>query len=450
MSGETVELHPPDGLLEVAEGLEGRGHEAWAVGGAVRDELSGVAGADWDLATDARPEEVRRIFRRTVPIGVEHGTVGVLASDDHMYEVTTFRRDVETDGRHAVVSFSDSIEEDLARRDFTINALAWRPATGDLRDPYGGRRDLERGVLRAVGEPAQRFREDYLRVLRGLRFAGRYRMEIEEGTRRALADAVPGLEDLSAERVREELTKVLDDHRPSDALRLYGEFGVWEVWYPELAEAAGGPRWELQLGAVEALPATRPLVRLARLLVPLAEDGEERAERARELMERLKYSKAATERVATLLRHYDRLPTPVDSDAQLRTWMAEVGEEHVRDLFRLHVAGVRAAGAEERGRALVHVWRRVHDQLLDDPPLEVGDLAVDGSDLLELGVEEGPMVGFLLDELHAQVLENPELNDREELLELAEELRELGQLGGPAEPGQEGPWGAVPPSPGAG
>jgi len=435
---EEIELHPPEGLLEVAEGLESGGHEAWAVGGAVRDELLGETRADWDLATDARPDEVRRIFRRTVPIGVEHGTVGVLASDDVMYEVTTFRLDVETDGRHAVVEFAEDIEDDLGRRDFTINALAWRPVTGELRDPYGGREDLQRNLLRAVGDPDTRFAEDHLRVLRGLRFAGRYRMEIAPPTRDALEEAAPLTGDLSAERIREELMKVLRDRRPSDALRLYREYGVLEVWYPRLHEAAEhDPRWELNLAAVDSIPRRRELLRLARWLVPLSEEGEERAERARELCRRLKFSNAARERVATLLEHLDRIPGPTDSDARIRSWLSEVGEEHVRDLFRLHFAGIRSARAEERGRMLVHVWRRVHRELLAGSPLDVTELAVSGRDLMELGVEEGPYVGLLLDELHAQVLENPELNNREDLLEVAGELIELGYLRGPGD--GEGP-----------
>ena len=437
---------PPGGFTEVAEGLESHGHEAWAVGGAVRDAVLGETRADWDLATDARPEEVRRVFRRTVPIGVEHGTVGVLASDDVMYEVTTFRLDVETDGRHAVVEYADAIDDDLARRDFTINAVAWRPATDELRDPYGGREDLRRNVLRAVGDPATRFAEDRLRVLRGLRFAGRYRMEVADETRRALEAAVPATRELSAERVREELMKVLADRRPSDALRLYREHGVLDVWYPELhAAASGGARWEMNLGAVDAVSRRRPLVRLTRWLLPLAGQGEgdERAERGRELMDRLKFSNAATDRVAALLEHYDRIPGPMDSDAQVRTWLAEVGRSHVRDLFRLHIAGVRAAGAAggERGRMLTFLWRRVHQEMLSGLPLDVTDLAVNGRDLMELGVREGPYVGLLLNELHAQVLENPELNDREDLLELAGELMEVGALGGPEEPADGGPWG---------
>lgn len=430
--GETLELHPPDGLVEVAGTLERRGYEAWAVGGAVRDELLGRTRADWDLATSARPAELQRIFRRTVPIGIEHGTVGVLASDEVLYEVTTFRHDVETDGRHAVVSFSDTIEEDLARRDFTINAVAWRPSTGQLKDPYGGREDLREGVLRAVGEPEARFAEDYLRVLRGLRFAGRYRMEIEPATRSALAEAVAGTRELSAERVREELEKVMTDARPSEALRLYGDVSVLSVWYPELAERAeSDPRWELRLGAVDEVSRARPVTRVACLLADLGEDADTRSERAGELLGRLKFSNRDTERIRHLVRSVRPLPAPTDSDAEVRTWIAEVGEEDLRDVFRLHIAEARASGAEERQRYIVHLWRRVHEQLLADVPLTLGGLAVDGRDLLDMGVEEGPFVGILLQELHARVLEDPELNRHDRLLEMAEELIEIGHLRGP-------------------
>src|SRR5690606_27017200 len=171
---ETVDLRPPGAVRWIARRLESAGFETWAVGGAVRDALRGEHPGDWDLATAARPGDVRRLFRRTVPIGIEHGTVGVLGKDGHLYEVTTFRRDVETFGRRARVAFADTLDEDLGRRDFTINAVAWHPLRGALHDPHGGVRDLREGVLRTVGDAAARFAEDRLRVLRALRFAGRF------------------------------------------------------------------------------------------------------------------------------------------------------------------------------------------------------------------------------------------------------------------------------------
>ena len=177
-----LEASAPQAVQWIVRELDKAGHDTWAVGGAVRDMLLERPSDDWDLATSARPEQVRKVFRRTVPLGVDYGTVGVLSRNGTLYEVTTFRRDVETDGRHAVVSFADTIEEDLARRDFTINAVAWHPLRWDLVDPFGGVDDLQNCVLRTVGVPEERFREDYLRILRALRFAGLFNLEIERET----------------------------------------------------------------------------------------------------------------------------------------------------------------------------------------------------------------------------------------------------------------------------
>ena len=166
-------LHPTPSVLDIAAKLEAAGFEAWCVGGAIRDALLGGAPLDWDLATRATPEQVRAIFgrRRTIPVGIDFGTVSVLDDEGVHHEITTFRRDVQTDGRHAVVEFGASLEEDLARRDFTINAIAYRPKTDELRDPFGGRADIERGIVRAVGDAEERMREDRLRALRAIRFA---------------------------------------------------------------------------------------------------------------------------------------------------------------------------------------------------------------------------------------------------------------------------------------
>ena len=178
----------PEEVLEIALVLERAGFEAWCVGGAVRDALLGDPNADFDLATSATPDVVRRLFPRTVPVGLRFGTIGVLDRARRLHEVTTFRKDVETDGRHAVVEFGVSLEDDLARRDFTINALAYHPLRHEWRDPFNGRADLTTGVIRAVGDPSGRFREDYLRILRGLRFASRlgFGMAYDPATARTL------------------------------------------------------------------------------------------------------------------------------------------------------------------------------------------------------------------------------------------------------------------------
>src|SRR3982751_6733932 len=164
-------LKPTRSVLDIARRLERAGHEAWCVGGAIRDALLGGHPLDWDLATTATPPQVIALFgrKRTVPVGIEFGTVSVLDDDGVPHEITTFRRDVRTDGRHAEVEFGASLDEDLARRDFTINAIAFRPRTGDVRDPFGGQSDLRSGVVRAVGDPEERMREDRLRALRAIR-----------------------------------------------------------------------------------------------------------------------------------------------------------------------------------------------------------------------------------------------------------------------------------------
>lgn len=432
---------PPEEVLEIAGRLEARGFEAWAVGGAIRDELLGHPREDWDLATDARPDDVRRLFRRTVPLGIEHGTVGVLAASGTMFEVTTFRRDIETDGRHAVVEFADSIDEDLARRDFTINAMAWRPASDQFADPWEGRSDLERRVLRAVGDPVQRVAEDYLRVFRGLRFAGRFRLAIDAETLSALEAGVAGTATLSAERVREELDKVLSSPLPSASLHLYARLGVLEIWYPELAKARRSAAWEPNLAAVDEMPADRPLLRLTRLLLvpfvaaePLAVGGdaegagEVRADVGRRVLERLRFSNADLKTVTHLLRHYQPLVSPIDSAAQVREWLSVVGAAAAKQLFELHLAYARAAGDEESVSYLEHSLQRVEEELRAEPPLSLADLAIGGGELLALGLEQGPAVGLLLEELHARVLEDPELNDPEVLTRLARELIELGRL----------------------
>ncbi|TFG66971.1 MAG: CCA tRNA nucleotidyltransferase [Gemmatimonadales bacterium] len=434
MNEDGLDLRPPRSFSDVSNRLEDAGFEAWAVGGAVRDRFLGVDRDDWDLATSARPNQVVDLFRRTVPLGIEHGTVGVLDPDGVLYEVTTFRKDVETDGRHAVVEFAETIEDDLARRDFTINAIAWRERTGELRDPWDGRSDLEARVLRAVGEPAERFAEDYLRVLRGLRFAGVYGLAIDPPTREALEEAVNDLGQLSAERVREELVKVLAAPEPSATLQLYRDTGALGVWYPELELHANEAAWDEALAAIDELNRYRGHLRLCRLLlvIPTQPSSEPEAEpgfaAASTVLKRLKFSSAEQRRALHLYQHFLPFISPVDSAADIREWLHQIGPGNERDLFRLHFAAARAARADDAIRALVFVWRRAHDERLSGAPIERGDLAVDGNDVLSLGMPGGPLVGLLLDELHARVLEDPDLNTRYQLLEQARELIDMAGL----------------------
>lgn len=437
-------LQPPPAVREICRQLIAAGHDVWAVGGAVRDALLGRPSQDWDLASSARPAELRRLFRRrTIPIGIEHGTVGVIGGDGVLYEVTTFRRDVKTDGRHAEVEFALSVEEDLARRDFTLNAIAWNPQSGRLYDPFHGLADLRAGILRTVGDPHQRFREDYLRVLRALRFAGHYDLTIETGTWRALVAAVPALNRLSAERVREELWKILSKtRRASVGLFLWAESGALGQLLPELAAVRdipddGADLWRATLAAVDALPPSRPLVRLATLFhdvgKPRARTRDLRAgwrytghERAGartvvHVLRRLRFSNAETERVRRLVEIQSDLFPPDAPDAGVRRWLRDVQTAYVHDLFRLRFALWRAIPVTGGDRDLLERWRHAHRVLGAKPVLDVGGLAIDGHDLGALGLAPGPRYGEILQSLLERVLQDPELNRRETLLALLEQ-----------------------------
>jgi tRNA nucleotidyltransferase (CCA-adding enzyme) len=462
-----MQIDAPDAVHEIARKLAKAGHDVWAVGGAVRDALLGLPVGDWDLATSARPEDVRSIFRRTVPVGIEHGTVGVLASDGVMYEVTTFRRDVETTGRHAVVEFAQTIDEDLARRDFTFNAIAWHPIHDEIRDPHHGLDDLRRATLRTVGEPRDRFAEDYLRILRALRFAGQFVLEVEPATWDALTAATPHLKLLSAERIREELFKVLGKTpHASVSLRLYAASGVMRELYPEIDDLVGlqlptpasgtvaagsteadpdADAWTVTLRAVDALSPARLRLRLAALLhaigMPAARardlrggfrfTGHERmgARMAEALLRRIKASNADIELVTELIEKQSDLFPPDAPAAGVRRWLLHVPPHLVVPFFRLRFALWRANPTPGGMQDLRERWLHVRRVLATRPPLTPGDLAIDGADLKTLGLRPGPQFGEILRVLLDRVIDDPSLNERETLLRMTREL--IGE----AEPG---------------
>jgi tRNA nucleotidyltransferase (CCA-adding enzyme) len=408
-----IALHPPEAVLEISATLERHGYDTWCVGGAVRDALLGLPNSDWDLATTATPQQVRQVFRRTIPVGEAHGTIGVLDKANGMHEVTTFRRDVSTDGRHAEVAFGASLDEDLARRDFTINAIAYKPRTGVLHDPFGGRDDLARRVIRAVGDPDARMREDRLRALRGIRFAARFEFTIEPATWDAIVASAPFLTRLSAERVSQELEKTMDQVRqPGGALSLWKKSGALETLVPALASIDEGT-----LAALDCLPvargpraSARKWNRVSALFWGLNGKAASRAAVA------LRFSTARAKWIAHLADAWYRLGPAIDApgdvgDATLRRWVSTVGRTEFADFWRIV-----AARATARTPAVVRsVYRRGLRMAFGNVPLALGDLALNGDDLIQLGVPKGPEIRLALDRMLNAVLDDPAVNTPDSL-----------------------------------
>jgi tRNA nucleotidyltransferase (CCA-adding enzyme) len=379
----------PTEVLKIAGRLEEAGHETWCVGGAIRDNLLGLANHDFDLTTAARPEEVQRLFRRTVPVGVEHGTVAVLDAENRPHEVTTFRKDVQTDGRHAQVEFGVSLTDDLARRDFTINAIAYHPVRHEWRDPFHGAADLDKKLIRAVGDPNWRFQEDYLRILRALRFSARFEFRIHGATREAAQANAQGLAQLSAERVRDEWFKgITTARRVSRLVTLWREIGAARIWLPEI----GTPGEARGAQAVDALPRDPVLITAFLATDPAS------------LLTRLKCANRDIERGRAIREWRERYPDP-KRVADVRRWLSQTGPAADDLLAQLAATTPRTALPR-----VVEAIRAARD------PLTLKDLAVHGEDLITSGVRPGPDVGEMLQRLLADVLEDPRRNTRDHLL----------------------------------
>jgi tRNA nucleotidyltransferase (CCA-adding enzyme) len=376
-------LEIPREVLTIAKKLEDAGYETWCVGGAIRDALLDKPHNDFDLTTAAPPPEVQKLFKRTVPVGIEHGTVAVLDTQNKPHEVTTFRKDIKTDGRHATVEFGVSLIDDLARRDFTINSIAYHPLKHEWRDPFAGAADLEKKVIRSVGDPNWRFQEDYLRILRALRFSARFEFRIHARTLEAAKANAQGLGQLSAERVRDEWFKGIQTAvRMSKLLELWMDVGAARIWLPEISRD-----WSKVKRQLDKLPRDPVLITAF-----LASD-------AASLLTRLKCANRDIERGRAIGKFRDSYPD-TKSPAVMRYWLSQVGE-YVDDLLTLAPDGVIKAVTAIRAT---------------NPPLSLKDLAVKGDDLVAAGVRPGPDVGEVLKRLLGEVLDDPAKNTREYLL----------------------------------
>ncbi len=444
---ERLAAHPwSPALLAALARLRSDGHQAWLVGGTVRDALLGRegAGADavFDVATDLKPAQVTARFARVEPIGIAHGTVLVLAADARL-EVTTLRREgAYADARHPDhVEFTDDVRADLARRDLTVNALAFDPHSGVLLDPFGGLADLEHRVLRAVGDPVQRFREDGLRPLRLARLAAQLEMTPAPETRAALGAARERSAQVAVERVREELDRMLRAPRPSVGLELLRPAGLLELWLPELAACVAVPQnrfhaWDVyrhSLFTCDAAPADKSWVRWAALLHDIGKPltrvvrhgdgtfyGHERvgAELADQLLARLRFPNEDRRAIVHLVREHMFDYRPAWSDAALRRWLRRVGEDAVADLFDLRLADGIGNGTREGFPAHLEAMReRLERMMTESHALHVSDLAVNGEDVMRaLAIPPGPAVGAALETLLQEVLDDPAANVREHLL----------------------------------
>src|SRR5438034_11547664 len=355
----------PDGVLRIAQQLESAGYETWCVGGAIRDNLLGVANHDFDLTTAAPPTEVRRLFKRTVPVGIEHGTIAVLDRQKRQHEVTTFRKDIKTDGRHAVVEFGVSLMDDLARRDFTINAIAYHPIRHEWRDPFHGADDLERRLIRSVGDANWRFQEDYLRILRALRFSARFEFRIHPRTLEAAKGNVQGLAQLSAERVRDEWFKgIATAQRVSKLLALWIDTGAARIWLPEIRRPGNGKR---ETGNVDKLP--RDPVLITAFL------GSDPAS----VLTRLKCSNKDIERGRAIGSWKDKYPDPKHLPA-VRRWLSETGEYADDLLAVLPAFDVSRFSQSPLGFPVSRLSAVVASIRAAKDPLTLPELAVNGND----------------------------------------------------------------------
>lgn len=440
-----IKIEMPKAVREIIEKLEGAGFEAFAVGGCVRDAVLGRVPADWDITTSAMPEEVKALFSRTIDTGIQHGTVTVM-KDHSGYEVTTYRIDGEyEDARHPKsVSFTANLVEDLKRRDFTINAMAYNDRAG-IVDEFDGIGDLKRGIIRCVGNPKDRFEEDALRMLRAVRFSAQLGFSIEEETKQAIKTLAENLEKISAERIQVELVKLLVSDHPENIKTAY-ETGITAVVLPEFDACMNceqnhpfhiynvGEHTIHSLRAVEADKVLRLTMLFHDFGKPLThsrnEEGGSRfyghaavsADMAREIMRRLKFDNDTTDKVKKLVAEHDRFIK--NEPNRVRRAVSKIGKDLFPYFLKVRRADILAQNPvmqEERFKELETLEQLYEEILQKDEAVSVKELKIDGKDLLNAGIRQGKQIGEILSQLLELVLEEPEKNQKEILLDYVKE-----------------------------
>jgi len=449
----------PDYIIKVAETLHKNGYQAWVVGGSLRDLILGKEPNDYDIATDARPEDVMKIFRRVIPTGIKHGTVTVLI-DKNSIEVTTFRKDGKyIDGRRPeYITYASSIYEDISRRDFTINGIAYNPITDQIIDPYNGIEDIKNKVIRTIGNPIERFHEDGLRCYRACRFSSQLNFTIETNTYESIKKSLDVASKISAERVREEFIKILQSSKPSVGIECMRKSGLLKIAIPELLDGYGVEqnkyhRYDVyyhNLYTCDAATEKDYRIRLAALLHDIGkpyakkeikenEKGSKKsvfynheiigATIAKIIMKRLKFSNADVNFVTHLIRNHMFHYTENWTDGAVRRFLRKIGIENLDALFELRKAD-RIGNGLKRGEsnAIKRFKERIEKIIEQENAITVKDLAVNGYDIMNtFNLKPGPIVGKILNELLEVILDEPEKNNKEALLQIAKEILEKNQ-----------------------
>lgn len=445
-----MEIHPK--VREILGLLEKAGHKAYIVGGCVRDSLRGQHPTDWDIATSAAPEEIQKLFPDNFYDNV-FGTVTVKTrSDDPVVwtvQITPFRTEgAYTDNRHPDhITFASTIEEDLSRRDFTINAIAVA-LDGSMVDPYGGNADLEAGILRAVGDAHERFGEDALRLMRAVRFAATLDFTIENDTLKALVEHAPSIAGISVERIRDEFTKIMNSPSAYQGIQLLEDTGLMQYIIPELREGIGVDQnlhhiytvWEHNLRTLK-YAAQKNYSFVVRMACLLHDVGKPRTKRgkgrhctfyahdavggamAQAIMERMRFPSETAQKVALLVRyHMFYYNVGEVTESSVRRLIANVGRENIEDLLRLREGDRIGSGTPKAVPYKLRHLKYMIDKVSHDP-ISVKMLKVDGKDIMEeLASPPGPKIGLILNSLLAQVLDDPTLNTKEELRRRIHEL----------------------------
>ena len=440
-----MKIELPRKVVLIIKNLQSHGHDAYAVGGCVRDSILNRKPEDWDITTSAKPEQVKRIFRRTVDTGIEHGTVTVLIGKDG-FEVTTYRVDgLYEDGRHPKeVTFTSRLEEDLKRRDFTINAMAYNDDER-LVDAFGGMRDLNYHLIRCVGDPKERFSEDALRILRAVRFSAQLAFPIEPETAEAIKSLAPNLEKISAERIQAELVKLLVSDHP-ERIQDACELGITKVVLPEWDDMVGVKqntphhKYDVAAHTVHALQNVKndKVLRLTMLFHDMGkpvmkttdENGRDHfkghaiasEQIAKTVMKRLKFDNDTIRKVTKLVAYHDYRMEP--TGANVRRAMHEIGVELFPYYLAVRLADTKAQSSyERRGKLenIIQIRELYRNALRNKECVTLKDLAVTGTDLINLGIAPGKELGTLLNELLDMVIEDPAWNQKGKLCDYVKE-----------------------------